>query len=326
MFLPNEYVVLLRCLDKAVMGGGVLKKKCIICEKYKELSEFSLEHIIPEALGNKHLILREAVCKSCNILLGDKIDSELTNNALAQMYRQLNKLPGKKGKIPNPFSKGVTADGRPISVNENFKPHLLKTEINIHEIDETSAKIHVAGGNFDEMIKAVNKKFKRMGKPILSDDAIEKVREICNIKQELPEISYSFEIDVNKIKLAALKIAYEVGYLYYGERYLDDQTAKEIRAILYDYIYHDKLIVELSEYVQMFPKEGMPDMNGLRAHFLQSHQTSDGVVLAVLIDRIYFFGVRFLSNNEIAKPPIAEVFLYENNDENEEGSLCNLKT
>ena len=55
------------------------KKICIICRKSKSKSELNIEHISPESIGNKSLII-DSVCKECNSELGNKVDYEITNN------------------------------------------------------------------------------------------------------------------------------------------------------------------------------------------------------------------------------------------------------
>ena len=86
--------------------------RCIICGKDKEEKNFSKEHIIPGALGNKDLTTF-SVCKDCNSKLGDHVDSYFTNHNLIKIIRQQRKLLGKKNKPIKLFEGTMTGeDGR----------------------------------------------------------------------------------------------------------------------------------------------------------------------------------------------------------------------
>ncbi len=47
-----------------------------------------------------------------------------------------------------------------------------------------------------------------------------------------PKINYKFKIDLNKIKVAIIKIAYEYACLKLGDNYFDDECARELRNVL----------------------------------------------------------------------------------------------
>ena len=73
--------------------------ECIFCHKDSSSSK-SIEHIIPESLGNKHhVLLAGYVCDECNHYFAIKIEKEL----LAQPYfismRFRNEILTKKGKL-----------------------------------------------------------------------------------------------------------------------------------------------------------------------------------------------------------------------------------
>ena len=81
---------------------------CIICLNNFEDEFKSIEHVFPESIGG--CITTDRVCKSCNDHLGSFVDSHLVNHWFIQLYRLLYKLPGKNGKLPNPFGEGVLKD------------------------------------------------------------------------------------------------------------------------------------------------------------------------------------------------------------------------
>ena len=74
----------------------IMIKKCLFCKKRKKVTR---EHIIPESLGNKHLVLKYVICKECNNHFS-KIEDYFCNYHLAveEKLKYLEKT--KKGKEP----------------------------------------------------------------------------------------------------------------------------------------------------------------------------------------------------------------------------------
>lgn len=80
-------------------------RKCLFCGEEKGLK--SREHIIPESLGNKILILRNRVCNKCNNSFSD-----IENHFCQHHFGSLEKLnyldKTKKGKTPSiPLIDGI---------------------------------------------------------------------------------------------------------------------------------------------------------------------------------------------------------------------------
>ena len=73
-------------------------KKCIICGELKKENEFNIEHIIPEALGNKSLKI-DNVCVNCNSKLGSKVDKYITTGFFMELVRMCNNVGGKNNNI-----------------------------------------------------------------------------------------------------------------------------------------------------------------------------------------------------------------------------------
>lgn len=85
--------------------------KCIFC-KGDSSSSVSVEHIIPESLGNsKHVLPCGIVCDKCNNYFALKIEKPVLDSEYFTHARFANYLPNKKGRIPsieNVFSpKGI---------------------------------------------------------------------------------------------------------------------------------------------------------------------------------------------------------------------------
>lgn len=72
---------------------------CIFCHKNSSTSK-SVEHIIPESLGNKHHVLPAGyVCDECNHYFAIKIEKELLTQPYFVSMRFRNEILTKKGKL-----------------------------------------------------------------------------------------------------------------------------------------------------------------------------------------------------------------------------------
>lgn len=74
---------------------------CIFCKKNSDDSK-SVEHIIPQSLGNINDILDKGiVCDACNNYFSTKIEKEVLDLPYFRSLRYRNYIPSKKKKIPN---------------------------------------------------------------------------------------------------------------------------------------------------------------------------------------------------------------------------------
>ena len=72
--------------------------QCIFCHKDSSASK-SVEHIIPESLGNKHHFLPKGyVCDECNHYFAVKIEKDLLEQPYFKSMRFRNEIATKKGK------------------------------------------------------------------------------------------------------------------------------------------------------------------------------------------------------------------------------------
>lgn len=78
--------------------------KCIFCHKDVSISK-SVEHIIPESLGNKsHVLPKGYVCDECNNYFARKVEKELLTMPYFISMRSRNNILSKKGKyVKNKF-------------------------------------------------------------------------------------------------------------------------------------------------------------------------------------------------------------------------------
>lgn len=93
--------------------------RCIFCKKDSTNSK-SVEHIIPESLGNKNNILpKGVVCDNCNTYFGSKIEKTVLEMPYFKSLRGRIMIENKKGKIPS--VTGFTVNKDIIEINFSSK-------------------------------------------------------------------------------------------------------------------------------------------------------------------------------------------------------------
>lgn len=88
--------------------------RCLFCKQSSKLSK-SVEHIIPESIGSKRLVLPVGVvCDKCNNYFARKIENPVLSHQSMRNIRAFYQVPNKKGKSPS--LKGHIA-GTDIGIN-----------------------------------------------------------------------------------------------------------------------------------------------------------------------------------------------------------------
>src|SRR5690554_1933439 len=86
---------------KVFNKGNNLIKKCIFCNENSENSK-SVEHIIPESLGNNKYILEPGIVSDkCNNYFSRAIEKPILDSEDFRNARFYQYIESKKGKIPN---------------------------------------------------------------------------------------------------------------------------------------------------------------------------------------------------------------------------------
>lgn len=81
--------------------------RCIFC-KADSSATGSIEHIIPESLGNTaHTLSIGLVCDDCNRYFGTKIEQPLLSSTIFRDLRRNMSIPNKKGRLPPPATPDV---------------------------------------------------------------------------------------------------------------------------------------------------------------------------------------------------------------------------
>lgn len=74
---------------------------CLFCKNPSHESK-SVEHVIPESLGNKEFILKRGiVCDKCNNYFANKIERHVLDIPFFKQYRHDLNIQNKKGRIPS---------------------------------------------------------------------------------------------------------------------------------------------------------------------------------------------------------------------------------
>lgn len=261
---------------------GVSKMRCIICREEKDESE---EHIIPEALGNKKLITNR-VCEECNNKLGTNVDNYLTNHPIVKLIRKNENLLGKSEKDIKFFS-GVEVDeetglkydmksGKPI-----LQPRMISGSDGHIRVEAANAKV-----GFDYFKKVM----KRKG---YSDEQIDKFCEKA-ITGEIkliqpPKFKKDASIDLSRLRLSAIKIAYEYAFSVLGEKYIDDDVAilfsRELKKNAYSTKKDINVSNELEKFV-IFPIHGSGIENVLSEIKEKLSQTDMNVLHVIIMIKL----------------------------------------
>lgn len=209
--------------------------KCILCCSDCEDSEMTEEHIFPDAIGGN--IKLTDMCKLCNSHLGEYVDAPMINSWLIEAKRQLLKLPGKKGKIPNPLEDGVLSTDSSQKVKYKFidgEPESLYVVPNFkYGKDENgNDNIQIILDKKDEhklpeIIEKMKKRAAKKGTPIEFSN-MNKVEG----RDEKPWVQMTKIISLYDWQRCLIKIAYELTYRKVGIGYLNNPIAVRIRELL----------------------------------------------------------------------------------------------
>jgi len=72
--------------------------KCLFCESNGPFN--TVEHIIPEALGNDDLVMSGHVCDACQSYFGKEVEKYVLSKTPIGFWRVFLAIRGKKGKLP----------------------------------------------------------------------------------------------------------------------------------------------------------------------------------------------------------------------------------
>lgn len=214
--------------------------RCFFC---LECRSPSCEHVFAKAIGGR--LTTDRVCKPCNDYLGREVDVLMTDHPFVVFDRWRLGLAGNSGKVPDGvlamLGSGVMADDPEQRVRMfknkatgSYEPRVLYRERTVTLQDGSRAQQIVidASGGAAEVRKVIQRARKRAGVAPLPAEELERqvaaaIAGIQTIKQ--PEVKVSLQVDLERFKLALLKIAYEFACIWLGDGYLDDPVAGTLR-------------------------------------------------------------------------------------------------
>jgi hypothetical protein len=195
----------------------------------------TLEHVFPESIGGTITI--NDLCKDCNDHLGSNVDSSMVNNWFIDCKRFLLKLPGKDGRIPNPFENLVLASdpNQPLHYridNNGNKSIYLPTKLDRSTDPEGKKRVSIRMDIADEdkipiILEKIRSRASKNGKEAKIEFGS---REDGQIEQ--PMTIHTTLFDTLDWQRGVLKIAYELTYRQLGASYLAKPIAANLRALL----------------------------------------------------------------------------------------------
>jgi hypothetical protein len=106
--------------------------RCIFC-KSDSGNSVSIEHILPESIGNNnHILPKGAVCDQCNNYFARKLEKPLLDSLHFRSLRARQKIPNKRGLVPPhmgqlcKFKIGLWPDNSIAAINEGDEKQLIK--------------------------------------------------------------------------------------------------------------------------------------------------------------------------------------------------------
>lgn len=119
-------------------------QRCIFCLKSGDILH-TIEHIIPESLGNTDDILEYGVCDQCQNYFGRELERYVLQKIPFGFWRTIAGTHTKKGKLPafnptqNPKSNGKLLDYHPLSdygitIRPGDGETIIETEFSNHSL------------------------------------------------------------------------------------------------------------------------------------------------------------------------------------------------
>lgn len=216
--------------------------KCIFCLEERPPT---VEHVFSLAIGGR--LTTDRVCKTCNSILGSRVDAALSDSFAVRARRSDLGLAGNSGKAPPQYElltgkhKLATDQDRYVKVTFNELTQKLNVRA-LHHVSEVTMpdgskarRIIVDERDRDQIPKIIQRERKRHGVPPLSEQELAAAVEAATKNVETvtkPQLLISLSANFAYVRHAMAKIAYELAFLWFGEAYLDDPMAADLRVAI----------------------------------------------------------------------------------------------
>jgi len=211
---------------------------CIFCNK--PVTENSIEHIVPESLGNQHYILEiGSICRKCNNSFSDFEEKALTKTMLG-FERSRMGIQTKKGKAAKAKSHNIQFTG-----DAAFRKNFIKisgfTEDDIEEISQDGTfKVRIL--DFDKSDMATSKLMLKIGLESLyqSQRKIYKQHDFKELRDHLTKI--------NNTEWPILTVKNPANVFQSAPRFLDKKKLKDFRCEILFHTTIDGEVILLFKY------------------------------------------------------------------------------
>ena len=117
-------------------GTGHLTMRCIFCKEDSSSSR-SVEHIVPESLGNTSQILQPGVvCDRCNNYFAREVEKPFIATAYVPHLRFHELLENKRGRVP--LVRGLMRPNIPVLIERNVKDRVMSVDIPSEHFEEVA--------------------------------------------------------------------------------------------------------------------------------------------------------------------------------------------
>ncbi len=129
-------------------------RNCLYCQAEKSFT--TVEHVIPESLGNDDLLSKGDVCYSCQVYFGKEVERYVLEKSPIAIWRTILRIPTKGGRLPSvrvsqsSVQKGRFPERHQLHDNIGFTAHPDgTTSVDIDDVE-------IAQGIADETRKQFN--------------------------------------------------------------------------------------------------------------------------------------------------------------------------
>ena len=151
-----------------MMRNKLIVDVCIICGKpFTEVAP-SLEHIIPEVLGNEK-ITTYCVCELCNNQLGTRVDAYVTNHILTKFIRQQKLLKDRDIQLFDSVLFEKDTDNKYKVYNDRVET--IARVLEAEDVENNGVHLKICANSMKEAIEQAKKKIRRL-RPNWSEEEI----------------------------------------------------------------------------------------------------------------------------------------------------------